>query len=99
MRQIEEISYPEYFSFYLPLLEFSALKVALPHSLVKLFSKFIKKISTAVVLATFHIHIDIVAVLRGTGFFNKPPIVKLLRYKILTTIPPVIPSYILKRRL
>ena len=63
MRQIEETSYPEYFSFYLPLLEFSALKVALPHSLVKLFSKFIKKISTAVVLATFHIHIDIVAVL------------------------------------
>lgn len=83
----------------LPFLEPAAFQVALYHSLVQLFPEFIKEICAAVVLASLHIHIDIVAVLRGTGFFNKPPIVKLLRYKILTTIPPVIPSYILKRRL
>ena len=47
----------------LPLLEFSAFQVALYHSFVQFLSEFIKEIGAAVVLAMFHVHVNIVAVL------------------------------------
>ena len=47
----------------LPLFEFSAFQVTLCHSFVQFLSEFIKEIGAAVVLAIFHVHIDVVAVL------------------------------------
>ena len=47
----------------LPFFEFSALQVTLYHSFVQFFSEFIKEIGAAVVLAMFHVHVNIVAVL------------------------------------
>ena len=43
--------------------EFSAFQVALYYSFVQFLSEFIKEIGAAVILATFYIHIDVVAVL------------------------------------
>ena len=49
--------------FHLPFLEFSAFQVALHHTLVEFLSEFVKEIGTTVILAAFHVHIDIVTVL------------------------------------
>ena len=48
--------------FHLPFLEFSAFQVAFHHTLVEFLSEFIKEIGAAVVLASLHVHIDVVAV-------------------------------------
>ena len=53
----------EYLPFDLSFLELSAFQVALHHSPVQLLPKFIEKIGAAVVLAAFHVHIDVAAVL------------------------------------
>ena len=47
----------------LSFLELATFQVALHHSLVQFFSEFIKEIGAAVIFATFHIHIYVVAVL------------------------------------
>ena len=47
----------------LSFLELAAFQIALHHSLVQFFSEFVKEIGATVILATFHIHIDVVAVL------------------------------------
>lgn len=52
----------------LPLLELAAFQVAFHHSPVQLLPEFIQKIGAAVILATFHVHIDVVAVL---DFYTK----------------------------
>ena len=49
--------------FHLPFLEFSAFQVAFHHTLVEFLPEFIKEIGAAVVLASLHVHIDVVAVL------------------------------------
>lgn len=53
----------EYLPFDLPLLELDTFQVALHHTLIEFLSEFIKEIGAAVILAAFHVHIDIVAVL------------------------------------
>ena len=47
----------------LPLFEFSTFQVVLHHTFVEFLTEFIKEIGAAVILATFYIHIDVVAVL------------------------------------
>ena len=47
----------------LSFLELAAFQIALHHSLVQFFSEFVKEIGATDILATFHIHIDVVAVL------------------------------------
>ena len=47
----------------LPFFEFSTFQVALYHSFVQFLSEFVKEICATVVLAIFHVHIDVVAVL------------------------------------
>jgi len=58
----------EYLPFDLSFLEFTAFQVALHHTLVEFLSEFIKEIGATVILATFHVHIDVVAVL---DFYSK----------------------------
>ena len=53
----------EYLPFDLSFLEFTAFQVALHHTLVEFLSESIKEIGATVVLASLHIHIDVVAVL------------------------------------
>ena len=48
---------------HLPFLEFSAFQVALHHTFIQFLSESIKEIGATVVLASLHIHIDVVAVL------------------------------------
>jgi hypothetical protein len=47
----------------LSFLELATFQIALHHSLVQFFSEFVKEIGATVILATFHIHIDVVTVL------------------------------------
>ena len=47
----------------LSFLELAAFQVAFLHSPVQLLPKFVKEIGAAAILATFHVHIDVVAVL------------------------------------
>ena len=54
---------PEYLPFDLPFLELSAFQVTLNHSFVHFLSEVIKEIGATVILATFHVHIYVVAVL------------------------------------
>ena len=56
---------PEYLPFDLTFLELATFQVTLHHTLVQLLTEFIKKVGTAVILAAFHVHIDVVAVLRA----------------------------------
>ena len=53
----------EYLPFDLPLLELAAFQVALHHTLIEFLTEFVKEISAAVIFATLHIHIYVVAVL------------------------------------
>lgn len=48
---------------HLPFLEFSAFQVALHHTFIQFLSESIKEIGATVVLASLHIHINVVAVL------------------------------------
>ena len=54
---------PEYLPFDLSFLKLATFQVTLHHTLVQLLTEFIKKVGTAVILAAFHVHIDVVAVL------------------------------------
>ena len=47
----------------LPLLELAALQVALHHTSVEFLTEFVEEIGAAIIFATFHVHIDVVAVL------------------------------------
>jgi hypothetical protein len=47
----------------LSFLELATFQVALHHSLVEFLAEFIKEIGAAVILATLHVHIDVVTVL------------------------------------
>ena len=58
-----DITESEYLPFDLLLLELAAFQVAPHHPLIELLTEFAKKISTAVIFATLHIHIYVVAVL------------------------------------
>ena len=58
-----DITESEYLPFDLLLLELAAFQVALHHTLIEFLSEFIKEIGAAVIFATLHIHIYVVAVL------------------------------------
>jgi|SRR3712207_226904 len=58
-----DIPESEYLPFDLSLLELASFQVALHHTLIELLTEFVKEIGAAVIFATLHIHIDIVAVL------------------------------------
>lgn len=47
----------------LPFLELATFQIALHHSFVHFLSEVIKEIGATVILAVFHVHIDVVAVL------------------------------------
>ena len=47
----------------LSLFELAAFQIAFHHTLIKFLTEFIKKIGAAIIFATFHVHIDVVAVL------------------------------------
>ena len=51
------------FELQLSFLELATFQVALHHSLVEFLAEFIKEIGAAVILATLHVHIDVVTVL------------------------------------
>lgn len=56
----------------LSLFELAAFQIAFHHTLIKFLTEFIKKIGAAIIFATFHVHIGVVAVLyRHSEDFRK----------------------------